>query len=129
MNEIDKLNQLPTSGNITSDIRTILSEARKSVARAINTTMTAAYWLIGKRIVEEEQNGADRAAYGEGLLKKLSKELTSEFGNGFSYANLRSMRQFFLTYSGSEICQTLSSKLPWSHNCLIMRVTDPMARG
>lgn len=128
MNEIDKLNQLPTSGNITSDIRTILSEARKSVARAINTTMTAAYWLIGKRIVEEEQNGADRAAYGEGLLKKLSKELTSEFGNGFSYANLRSMRQFYLTYSGSEICQTLSSKLPWSHNCLIMRVTDPKAR-
>ena len=53
MNEIDKLSQLPTSGNITTDIRTILSEARKSTVRAINTTMTVAYWLIGKRIVEE----------------------------------------------------------------------------
>lgn len=128
MNEIDKLNQLPTSGNITSDIRTILSEARKSAARAINTAMTVAYWLISKRIVVEEQKGADRAAYGEGLLKILSKELTAEFGNGFSYANLRNMRQFYLTYVDSEICQTLSSKLPWSHNCLIMRVTDPKAR-
>ncbi len=127
MNEIDKLNQLPTSGNITSDIRAILSEARKSVARAINTTMTAAYWLIGKRIVEEEQNGADRAAYGENLLRNLSKELTSEFGNGFSYANLYNMRQFYLTYN-NEIFYTLCIKLPWSHNRLIMRVTDPKAR-
>lgn len=128
MNDIDKLNQLPTSGNITTDIRTILSEARKSTARAINTTMTVAYWLIGKRIVVEEQKGADKATYGEGLLKNLSKELVAEFGNGFSYSNLRNMRQFYLTYSNSEICQTLSSKLPWSHNCLIMRVTDSKAR-
>lgn len=77
MNEIDKLSQLPTTSNITSDIRTILSEARKNTARAINTAMTVAYWLIGKRIVIEEQKGADRAEYGDGLLKKLSKELTS----------------------------------------------------
>ena len=128
MNEIDQLSQLPTSGNIASDIRIILNEARKNTARAINTTMTVAYWLIGKRIVMEEQKGSERATYGEGLLKKLSKELIAEFGNGFSYANLRNMRQFYLAYSNSEICQTLSSKLPWSHNCLIMRVADPKAR-
>lgn len=127
MNEIEKLNQLPTSGNITSDIRVILSEARKSVARAINTTMTVAYWLIGKRIVEEEQNGTDRAVYGEKLLKNLSKELTSEFGNGFSYTNLKNMRTFYKTYP-DEKGQTLSAQLPWSHNCLIMRVTDTKAR-
>lgn len=127
MNDIDKLNQLPTSGNITTDIRTILCEARKSTARAINTTMTAAYWLIGKRIVVEEQKGADRAVYGEGLLKKLSKELTSEFGNGFSYENLKKIRQFYKTYpdvKGYTVC----TQLPWSHNRLIMRVADPKAR-
>lgn len=128
MNDIDKLNQLPTSGNITSDIRTILSEARRSTARAINTTMTAAYWLIGKRIVVEEQKGANKAEYGEGLLKNLSKELTAEFGNGFSYANLYNMRQLYLTYNNSEIFYTLCIKLPWSHNRLIMRVADPKAR-
>lgn len=125
MSEIEKLNQLPTSGNITTDIRSILSEARKSTARAINTTMTVAYWLIGKRIVVEEQKGADKATYGEGLLKNLSKELIAEFGTGFSYANLYNMRQFYLTYSDSEIFYTLCIKLPWSHNRLIMRVADP----
>lgn len=128
MNEIDTLKQLPTSGNITTDIRSILSEARRVTARAVNTTMTVAYWLIGKRIVVEEQNGADKAAYGEGLLKTLSKELTAEFGNGFSYPNLYKMRQFYMTYCDSEILSTLCIKLPWSHNRLIMRVTDPKAR-
>lgn len=128
MNDIDKLNQLPASGNITSDIRTILSEARKSTARAINTTMTVAYWLIGKRIVVEEQKGEDRAAFGDNLLKSLSKDLTAEFGNGFSYPNLYKMRQFYQTYRDSEILSTLCIKLSWSHNRLIMRVADPKAR-
>ena len=127
MNGIDKLSQLPTSGNITSDIRAILSEARKSTVRAINTTMTVAYWLIGKRIAVEEQKGADRAIYGENLLRNLSKELTAEFGNGFSYTNLKNMRTFYKTYS-DEKGQTLSAQLPWSHNCLIMRISDPKAR-
>lgn len=127
MNEIEKLNQLPTSGDITTDIRSILAEARKATARAINTTMTAAYWLIGKRIVEEEQKGSDRAIYGEKLLRNLSKELTSEFGNGFSYTNLKNMRTFYKTYP-DEKGQTLSAQLPWSHNCLIMRVADSNAR-
>ncbi|MCQ2147253.1 MAG: DUF1016 N-terminal domain-containing protein [Bacteroidales bacterium] len=128
MNNIEKLQLLPLTGNLSADIKAILAEARSVTARSINTTMVSAYWLIGKRIVVEEQKGAERATYGEGLLKKLSKELTSEFGNGFSYANLRNMRQFYLTYNDSEICQTLSSKLSWSHNCLIMRVQDHKAR-
>ncbi len=128
MTDIQKLHSITSTGNIADDIRGILSEARKNTARAIDTTMTVAYWLIGKRIVVEEQKGEDRAAYGEGLLKNLSKELIAEFGDGFSYANLRNMRQFYLTYSDSEICYTLSIKLPWSHNRLIMRVQDPKAR-
>jgi predicted nuclease of restriction endonuclease-like (RecB) superfamily len=127
-NEIEKLTNLPVSADLATDVRTILQEARKIVARQTNTAMTAAYWLIGKRIVEEEQHGASIAKYGERLLENLSKELTAEFGNGFSYANLRNMRLFYRTYSDFKICYTLCIKLPWSHNRLIMRVKDSKAR-
>ena len=128
MSNIDKLQLLPSTGNLTADIKAILTEARSVTVRAINTTMVSAYWLIGKRIVVEEQKGSDKAAYGEGLLKKLSKELTAEFGNGFSYANLYNMRKFYMTYSNSEIFYTLCRELPWSHNRLIIRVQDSKAR-
>lgn len=126
-NEIEKLTNLPVSADLATDVRTILQEARKIVARQTNTAMTAAYWLIGKRIVEEEQHGEDRAIYGDALLKNLSKELTAEFGNGFSYTNLKNMRKFYKTYQDKK-GQTLSAQLSWSHNCLIMRVQDPKAR-
>ena len=128
MSNIDKLQLLPSTGNLTADIKAILTEARSVTVRTINTTMVSAYWLIGKRIVVEEQKGSDKATYGEGLLKKLSKELTAEFGNGFSYANLYNMRQFYMTYSNSEIFYTLCRELPWSHNRLIIRVQDSKAR-
>ena len=127
MGNIEKLQSLPTSNNLAADVKAILAEARHVTARAINTTMTAAYWLIGKRIVLEEQNGAERASYGDNMLKNLSKELTAEFGNGFSYTNLKYMRTFYKTYP-DEKGQTLSALLPWSHNCLIMRVPDTKAR-
>lgn len=127
MNNIEKLQSLPLTGNLTADIKAILAESRSVTVRAINTTMVSAYWLIGKRIVVEEQKGAERATYGEGLLKKLSKELTSEFGNGFSYENLKKMRQFYKTYT-DEKGYTLCIQLPWSHNRLIMRVQDSKAR-
>ena len=128
MSNIDKLQLLPSTGNLTADIKAILTEARSVTVRAINTTLVSAYLLIGKRIVVEEQKGSDKATYGEGLLKKLSKELTAEFGNGFSYANLYNMRQFYMTYSNTEIFYTLCRELPWSHNRLIMRVQDSKAR-
>lgn len=126
--EIEKLQSLPSSGNVSADIKAILKEARSFTAHAVNTTMTMAYWLIGKRIVVEEQNGNTTATYGEHLLENLSKELTSEFGSGFSYANLRNMRLFYRTYPDYQICYTLCIKLPWSHNRLIMRVQDAKAR-
>lgn len=110
-NEIDKLNSSPVSGDLTTDVRSILTEAGQIVVRTTNTAMTTAYWLVGKRIVEEEQKGQDRASYGELILKKLSKNLTSDIGNGFSYANLKNMRQFYKTYM-TQICYTLCSKLP-----------------
>jgi len=110
------------------DIRRILADARKNAYSAINSAMVEAYWQIGKRIVEQEQNGKNRAAYGEAILKELSKALTSEFGKGFSYASMYNFRQFYLTYSDPEIFYTVCRKLTWSHNRLIMRVEDPNAR-
>lgn len=110
------------------EIKQILAQARQKTYQAINATMVEAYWKIGEKIVLEEQNGKDRAAYGESVLKDLSIALTQEFGKGFSYANLYNMRQFYCTYPNYEIFYTLCSKLTWSHNRLIMRVSNSDAR-
>lgn len=109
-------------------IRNILAEARQKTASSINSIMVETYWRIGERIVLEEQNGTERAAYGKFLLQGLSRVLSSEFGKGFSYANLRNFRQFYLTWPDWQKCYTLCSKLSWSHNRLIMREDNPSAR-
>jgi len=114
--------------NIYKDICIILQSARCKAHSVVNTAMVEAYWLIGKRIVEEEQHGENRAEYGKRLLENLSKNLNYEFGKGFSYANLRNFRQFYLTYPQQEIRYTVCSKLSWSHNRLIMRVKNAKAR-
>jgi len=112
-----------------ADIKNILEQARGKARSAVNAAMVEAYWLIGRRIVEEEQRGQHKAEYGARLLENLSRALTSDFGKGFSYANLRNFRQFYLTYPDQSICYTVCSKLSWSHNRLIMRVDDPQARA
>jgi len=90
-------------------ISELLETARHASARAVNAFMTAAYWEIGRRIVEFEQRGKHRAAYGEELLKRLSEDLTSRFGRGFGKSNLFLMRKFYI--ESSKIFQTLSEKL------------------
>jgi len=111
-----------------AEIKLILEQARQKAYQAVNSAMVEAYWLIGKRIVEEEQNGKERAGYGEAILKNLSIALTKELGKGFSYANLRNFRQFYLTYPDKENCYALRSKLAWTHIRLIMRVENSEAR-
>jgi len=128
-NTLPPLAHLSNTPDIVQDIRAILHEARQLSVRAVNSAMVYAYWLIGRRIVVEEQQGKERAAYGEQILKRLSQSLEAEFGNGFSYANLRNMRQFYRTYPDEQICYTLCINLPWSHNRLIMRVDDSAARA
>jgi predicted nuclease of restriction endonuclease-like (RecB) superfamily len=115
--------------NFYTEVKLILQQARIKAQTAVNSAMIEAYWLIGRRIVEEEQQGEKKAKYGERLLENLSKELSNEFGRGFSYANLRNFRQFYLTYPVQEICYTLCSKLSWSHNRLIMRIENNRERG
>ena len=118
----------PDASPFFAEIRAILRSARTKAIRSVNSAMVDAYWNIGKRIVEEEQGGATHATYGKRTLEELSKNLSSEFGKGFSLANLRNMRQFFLSCPDQGIRYTLSSELSWSHNCLIMREKDEDAR-
>ena len=129
---MSKKTKLTTAGRESSsfhdDIKQILQQARNKAQTAVNSAMVEAYWLIGKRIVEEEQQGEKKAKYGQRILEKLSIALSNEFGKGFSYANLRNFRQFYLTYPNQKICYTVCSKLSWSHNRLIMRVENEKAR-
>jgi len=89
----------PSNTKFFTQIVGLLQSARSEVVRAVNQTMVLTYFEIGKMIVEEEQNGKDRAEYGKYLLKELSKTLTGEFGKGFSVTNIQQMRQFYLVYS------------------------------
>jgi len=115
----------------------LLEEARRTSARSVNSIMTATYWEVGRRIVELEQGGAKRAEYGKSLLKKLSVDLTSKFGRGFSRQNLQQMRHFYTAYPAVKICQKPSGKLfemekifplPWSHYVRLLSVKNLEAR-
>ena len=99
-----------TYTGLIGGIRELLDAARRSSARAVNALMTATYWEIGHRIVEFEQGGKKRAGYGEELLKRLSADLTTQFGRGFSIDNLENMRRFYLVCTPSKISETLSRK-------------------
>ena len=96
---------------VFGDVSKIIDAARESAARSVNAAMTAAYWLIGHRIVEFEQSGEERAEYGAALIEGLAEDLTGRFGRGFSRQNVQNMRLFYLSYPPDRIRQTLSGKL------------------
>ena len=96
---------------VFGDVSKIIDAARESAARSVNAAMTAAYWLIGRRIVEFEQSGEERAEYGAALIEGLAEDLTGRFGRGFSRQNVQNMRLFYLSYPPDRIRQTLSGKL------------------
>jgi predicted nuclease of restriction endonuclease-like (RecB) superfamily len=135
--------------SILADVVELLESARRASARSVNAIMTATYWEIGRRIVEYEQGGEGRAAYGERLIERLSADLKRRFGRGFSVINLRQMRRFYLEWHDSPIQQTLSVELdaaslsgqsdrtaftrqfplPWSHYVKLLAVSKPEARA
>jgi hypothetical protein len=90
--------KLDNTLNYISEIKQILAQARQKAYSAVNNAMLEAYWRVGKRIVEEEQNGQHRAEYGKKVLENLSKELTADFGKGFSLRNIRNFRLFYLSF-------------------------------
>lgn len=123
--------------NLIAEIRQILEKARRSAYSAINVAMVEAYWQVGKRIIEEEQQGEKRAGYGKQLMSTLSKGLTEDFGKGFSERTLREYRQFYLTFPDlitpldtptPAIWRTVYAKLSWSHFQRVLRVSSPEAR-
>lgn len=126
------------TNNYIDKITNVFKQAKQRLSAAINVTMVYSYYEAGCIIIEEEQNGKDRAAYGKQILADLSKRLTEEFGSGFSIANLKHMRQFYQVYSKDEIGQTVfshSDNLPftqegrqfylsWSHYLVLMRISN-----
>ncbi|MHB8388209.1 MAG: PDDEXK nuclease domain-containing protein [Acidobacteriaceae bacterium] len=127
--------------NIRAGIVELLNAARSSAARNVNSIMTAAYWEIGRRIVESEQGGAKRAEYGEELIRRLANDLAPRFGRGFGWRNLTQMRAFSLAWPAEKILQTPSAKssdlpslatrfpLPWSAYVRLLSVKNPNARA
>jgi predicted nuclease of restriction endonuclease-like (RecB) superfamily len=110
-----------------ADIKAILEQARSKARSAVNAAMVEAYWLIGQRIVQEEQQGQHKTQYGTRLMEALSIALTADFGKGFSYANLYNFRQFYRVFPEQEILYTLCRELSWSHLRLIIRADSPKA--
>ena len=116
------------SNNYINEIKKILKNARQKAYTAVNSAMVEAYWEIGRRIVEEEQRGKERAEYGKEIVKNLSKELTEEFGKGFSRRTLWEMRKLYVYFSDYERVRTLFAQLTWSHFQKVLRVSDEKAR-
>ena len=138
------MNELtPSSASCIARIREILAHARAEALKSVNAAMVAAYWQIGREIVEEEQRGRERANYGARLLHHLSMRLTDEFGKGFGERNLRFIRQFYQTYAdrsppiryaastelAGEQPRSLSPLPSWTHYRVLMRVSDPDAHS
>src|SRR4051812_32758645 len=130
---------------VLAGLTALLESARHAAARAVNSVMTTTYWEVGRQIVEEEQRGRERAAYGERLIDRLSDDLTQRFGRGFSKVNLKQMRKFYLEWSAPKIGQTPSDEsagtiqpasatprpafpLSWSHYVRLLSVDKHQTR-
>lgn len=108
------------------DIRRIVEQARGQVKQTVNTAMLQAYWQIGRLIVEDEQGGKTRAAYGKATLKRLSQQLTTDYGKGFDITNLRNMRRFYLAFEKQDAVRL---ELSWTHYRTLLRVDSSSARN
>lgn len=103
---------LATDNTLFASIKEIILKSREQVFRAANSALLLSYWEVGRLIVEDEQKGFQRAEYGKNVLKKLSIQLTLEFGKGFDYTNLTNMRKFYLAF---PILDALRQELSWTH--------------
>lgn len=111
--------------SLIHDLKALVKKARYNAVYAINAEMLKAYHEIGRRIVEEEQKGSKRAAYGENLIDTISSALMKEFGKGFNATGLRRMRRFYMAYPKWA---TVSLKLAWSHYVELIKIEDETKR-
>jgi predicted nuclease of restriction endonuclease-like (RecB) superfamily len=150
------MSQINPPDDLFDRVRNILNAAQTNIVRTVNTTQVLSHWLIGREIIEAEQQGQARADYGENLLKNLAVKLKQDYGKGFSYANLKLMRQFYLAFpqllspdqkgyalrslspnadlivpSKSDQWQPgqIHPNLSWTHYRIIMRVENLSARS
>lgn len=122
------MEELTTNKDILVDLRKIIEEGRRQAYAVAGQIAVATYWNIGRRIVEEEQQGEERAKYGSKLITKLANELTLEYGSGYSYRSLNEYRRFYLTFKDLQIVHTRVHNLNWSHFRIIMREATPEGR-
>jgi len=112
---------------LVADLRMLIQSARQRVATVANSTQTLLYWHVGQRLLKENLQDS-RAVYGKKILATVSRELTLEFGSGFSYAGINRMIQFYQVFPDKTIVSTLSSQLSWSHFMELLPIKDPLAR-
>jgi predicted nuclease of restriction endonuclease-like (RecB) superfamily len=124
-NKTEKNVSLTNQDAFIGEIRTIIDNARSAAIRSVDFNRVQMYWNIGRRIVEEEQHGKERADYGTYLIKNLAKELEPEYGSGFGVRQLEQSRQFYRTY---PIANTLRSQLNWSQYRRLIQIEDPDKR-
>lgn len=120
--------EIATNSGVLNDIRQIIEEGRRQAYAAAGQASIATYWNVGRRIVEEEQDGKERAQYGARLIANLAKELTREYGAGYNKRSLEQYRRFYLSFKDLEIANARVRNLTWTHFRIIMRETSPEGR-
>ncbi len=110
---------------ITQQIQSIINTAKERAIRSVDTERVLMYWQIGRVIFEEEQQGKERADYGNFLIKSLSEELQPQFGSGFSYRQLNWYRQFYRTF---PIMSALRTQFSWTHYKALISIDNPDKR-
>lgn len=116
---------ITTNDNLIQSISQIIEQAKSQVRQTVNSAMVQSYWEIGRLLVEDEQQGEERARYGKAILQNVSDRLTVMYGKGFDVRNLRNMRSFYLAF---PIRNALRTELSWTHYRSLMRIENPQAR-
>ncbi|WGE31552.1 PDDEXK nuclease domain-containing protein [Actinobacillus genomosp. 2] len=117
--------QITANDNLIQNIAQIIEQTKSQVRQTVNTAMVQSYWEIGRLLVEDEQQGEERAKYGKAILQNVSERLTAMYGKGFDVRNLRYMRSFYLAF---PIRNTLCSELSWSHYRRLVQIENQSAR-
>ena len=116
-----------TNARLYTDVCSIIEQGRKEAYASVNHKMIETYWNIGRRIVEEEQNGEVRAEYGAQIIAQLAEQLTLQYGKGFSARYLRAFRKFYLIVDDFQIWKSRFPNLTWTHIFKTLRVEDSTA--
>ena len=129
MRTTEEMTPATLNGSLVADIKAIIEQGKRQAYMSINAAMIETYWNVGRRIVEEEQQGQKRAKYGAQIINLLSAELTAEYGKGYGKRNLAYYRQFYLEFNDLTILHDFVHNLNWTHFRALLRVNDMGARA